>query len=381
MTLIARINIDGVPIYIGDLLLSSERKPDSEIHIPAAADINKFIPSSKGRFVAGLTPKLNILNRRLIIGWAGSPAQARSLMRDVRALEGGNQFNWPGVLELIGQLPEQERNEVSLVGTILTPDDPPKAGLHYDHFAFQAEKHLLSGGAIEIRCAGTGAKTLLDTLSQITRPIKWARSDDLENRFFTAEKVAMALQGTLIGHETISGQNLLEWWGGGIEVATLRGQRFEKVGNTLHTFWRVLPNDRSGNNLFLIMRFIKYDYHEDILVIQTFDGSINPHNCELKIDSHNYHLYTPMLKSRDDYDLRNFTLPNFNHNTLNCMVTFGDEYFCRVHHSGTGDSPFRLAADNHSLRISFRGDLLIDLERAIQQHTKKETKFVGFVNR
>ncbi len=213
MTLIARITIDGIPVYIGDLLLSSERKPDKEIHIPAATDINKFISSSKGRFIAGLTPKLNILSHRLIMGWAGSRMQARSLMKDIRALEGMSKFNWPGVLELVEQLPESDKNDVSLIGTILTSDVPPKTGLHFDHFNFRMEKHLLSGGEIEIRCAGTGTKDLLDAVPQVVHSVKWTASNSLKERLISAEKIAMALQGALIGYEVVSGQNLLEWWG------------------------------------------------------------------------------------------------------------------------------------------------------------------------
>ncbi len=169
--------------------------------------------------------------------------------------------------------------------------------------------------------------------------------------------------------------------GGGVEVATLRGKCFQKVGNTLHTFWRVVPNNKSANDLFLVTKFIKYDYYEDILVVQTYDGSIIPQNGGLIIDSHSYHFYTPMLKDRDEYDFKNFVLPGFNHKTLNCVVACGDEYFFHMHHSSTGDSPFKLAVENNVLRISFRGDLLNELTMAVQNRTKKETKFVGIVNR
>jgi len=44
MTLVARIMFKGAPIYIGDMLLSSEGASDKSVDIPAARDISAWLP-------------------------------------------------------------------------------------------------------------------------------------------------------------------------------------------------------------------------------------------------------------------------------------------------------------------------------------------------
>ena len=68
----------------------------------------------------------------------------------------------------------------------------------------------------------------------------------------------------------LTGQNLAEWWGGGIEIAVLREAKFVKLGNVLDTIWIVEYSDKA--RLWLRPIFLKYDYFHDVLVIQSLSG-------------------------------------------------------------------------------------------------------------
>jgi hypothetical protein len=90
MTMIARLRRNGVPLYLGDLLITREGGGFETIDIPTVADVNAKLPSGVARSVVGLAQKLNLISDRLVVAWAGNLLQARSLIREIaeRVAEG-----------------------------------------------------------------------------------------------------------------------------------------------------------------------------------------------------------------------------------------------------------------------------------------------------
>src|SRR5262249_5218892 len=131
MTMIARIIRDRVPIYLGDLLLSGEGNGNRDLDIPAIAKINARLPGGTSRSVIGLTQKLNLISDRLVVAWAGNVLQARLLIREISEAVAGGASTWQEVGHVLQQTPESDRNDVSLIGSILVPSQGPKLGLQH----------------------------------------------------------------------------------------------------------------------------------------------------------------------------------------------------------------------------------------------------------
>ena len=378
LTLIAQISFNGIPIYIGDLLLSADVKPSHVVDIPAGKDINARLPEGAHRAVHALRQKVNLISDRLIIAWAGSYLQALSLMSEMkRAIDNGDL-----TLETIRQIVESrdpgDRDDLQLVGTILTPDHLDKGRVHLQHFEYCID--CVSVGEVKIYAGGTGADDLLQIIPQgvAANPLPDCQPESPEH-YGWAFTQALGVSGALIGHETITGENILDWWGGGIEVASFVDGKFQKLTDVLHTIWRAIKIDSQRYEIRFVSKLIKYDYFEDALVAQTFSVAINRANQKAVIEDHSYRMYTPILKGRRDYDLSKFEPRDLRHTTLCCYVLLEPRdpslgNLVRVYYDASGDTPFRISRLADDLIFSFRGDLLNNLESDVSRATGLPTK-------
>ena len=81
MTLIASLVIEGYPVLLGDLLLST-KESDSDISkmrikIPSLGNIPV---SQDGYYISGLSQKLSLIGDRIALGWAGSRIVAKIII-------------------------------------------------------------------------------------------------------------------------------------------------------------------------------------------------------------------------------------------------------------------------------------------------------------
>jgi hypothetical protein len=162
----------------------------------------------------------------------------------------------------------------------------------------------------------------------------------------------------MFGYEATSGQNLLERWGGGFELATFVQQRFRKVGGILHAFWKAMKLQGSELVLELIPMFLKSDYWNDVLVLRVMELELqNGSAGSVKRDE--VHLVFPLLKGKENYDMRTFQVPDFSHTTLCCYVSPGaitpnpGEYVRTEHRVGGVDLlHIHSSAEGYKLGIS-----------------------------
>src|SRR5262249_29896123 len=152
--------------------------------------------------------------------------------------------------KVLEQLSEIDRNDVSLIGSILIPGQGRQIGLQ--HFQYRAEKRLV--GSTEIVAAGTGADDLMDLAPQIIPALP--KNGSAVESFAWAKQLGIALSGALVGHESMTGRNILDWWGGAIEIASIEQDRFQKASNILHTIWRVIKVENRRYEIRLVPKFL-----------------------------------------------------------------------------------------------------------------------------
>lgn len=356
MTLIARARFGSVPIYFGDLLLSKEGDNARPVNIPAADDINALLSASRSRSVSGICQKLNMISDRLIVAWAGNFVHARAAIREIADLERAGELCRGNIRVVLDRIPLSEKNDISLVGSVCSPESGSDRVL-IEHFNYRANKHTDTEQEIVISGSGEGAfmEILPQTISQEPPPI------DEHKRFFWAENIGLVMAAELIGHEITIGSNLLDWWGGGIEVATYENGKFVKHGNVLHTFWHQNLS-KSNDGIHLDPKFIKYDYFHDALVIQKFECDFTGEG-KVSVTAHDYRVYTPLLKSRHDYEFASFPWYDLGYQTLHCYVIVdGDQTgpwsFVKTFR---GSCPFEVALEDEGLRISFEDKFIREL--------------------
>ena len=294
MTLICRFTARQVPtVYLGDLLLTTEGKSTKPLHLPSWSDINSRLAVGAERYVSGLTQKLNILSERVIVAWAGSRIQAISMLRMIE--QAANQrAGFDEIGRLVGAVPKEDRDKLHLIGSVIEPS-PDQQAYEVKHFSALARKQCVEG--IEITADGTGVDFLFALAPQLLE-----RMSGQTDKYRIALGLSMGVSASLIGHETATGANLTEWWGGGIETAVLDNGNFTKIGNTLHTLWTATIRADGDIDFVLLPKFIKYDYLQDALVVRAIEIDLSgPTEGNARL-THGIHTFTPLLKDKNHYD-------------------------------------------------------------------------------
>lgn len=89
MTLIATFRESGIPVLIGDVLISRTGVEDEHINIPTRSDVEAVLPREWQRNVCALHPKLAMINPHLAIAWTGNLFAAKTFLSEVRKRFGG----------------------------------------------------------------------------------------------------------------------------------------------------------------------------------------------------------------------------------------------------------------------------------------------------
>lgn len=353
MTIIARSTFRGVPVFFGDVLLSSDLKSQHEVAIPATSNINAKLPDGVERNITGIAQKLNILSPRLIVCWAGSLVQGRAMLRDLSALDQkSKKLTTEMVFAAIDAVPERERDDLSIIGSICNADS--SGGVELLSFLYQANVGVC--GDAEYAVSGSGTAEffkLVEGLMPKMGPIPQSIDSGL---YEYAEQFSYSMLALCVGEEMLLGRNLLEWWGGAFEFAGLRNGRFEKLGgNTVFLFFKVIRAEGSASLRFTPV-FLKYDYIDQSLLIQKICAVGRP-DGQIAVASHDIHLCSPLLEASP----REISVPGFDCKTLCCItldVQNGEvEQGIRIFYDSDGCDLFSLEAQQSELVIKLKPDL------------------------
>ena len=340
MTVIARFEVRGIPMLVGDALLSAEPSVERSVSLPLIPGVNRHLPTTAARIVAGMTQKLNIVTDRLTIAWAGSYEQAVRTFSSIRPVAERANCSADDIQQVIEDIDPHHRNQLHLLGYLSTPEGN---GHRFQFLRLNVDRRY--GGPIgDLYIAGTGDVQFVNVLADVV---------DMQNPSATSETLPWAFGATLIGHlvrlEWTDASNILSWWGGAFEVATIRRGRFEKIGNILHLF---LTYEPSGN-LRLHPLLYKMDYWQDILTIRAIQ--IGEHG---RVTREDLHLIQPIFRRNDEYNFAEFRVPSLKCQTL-CAHVFiensrGDpNTFVHVKHQNDG------VTDVTILETDSKFDLLI----------------------
>jgi hypothetical protein len=372
MTLIARSEINGIPFYTADTLLSSAVEPDSmglvrgkhkTIAIPAATDINAFLTSDSKRTITGMVQKLNILSDRLIVAWAGSLVQARAMLRDLAALDKSSDVLTDELVrEVIEGVPEHERNDLVLIGSISRKD--PHGRILVSHFHYRAE--MVSEVGEEHVVAGTGRPEFMEFLSDMRPTLSERLKCVGSGQFESVERLGFLAFGHFVGQDIVRGNNLRDWWGGAFEVATFREGSFRKLTeSTVILFFQLTESERQLL-LEMIPILIKYDYVDDSLFIQQLRGEFSA-DTTLASMSYGLYLCTPLLGEVPPLTLVEDILLNFKHTTLCCFIIDKRrekmKQILRVFHDSDGIDKISATIDSCNIRIDIDAPIIEALLR------------------
>ena len=256
MTLIAQLAVDGVPMLIGDVLLSSESRTGLKVNLPLIGDINQILADRGFPFEVQFAQKINVFDGRVAVGWSGPWIQARRALQVIEAISSRKDLTESAIKDELSAIEPEKIDHLQPIGLILEGSNGPR--VRYSGFSLGAPyAHIHNFGRV---CgAGSGSSAFFELLQK----------GDWLQRDANVYQVAHGLLGALTNEEYRTGNTIANRWGGGFEALTFStySGRFEKVGNVLHTFWKI--KDGASDTLGLLPFLYKTTYWRDVLILRT----------------------------------------------------------------------------------------------------------------
>jgi hypothetical protein len=269
MTLVAAFAIEGVPVMLGDLLITDEPSGLPHQFLPTRPDLSNA--SAKERRRIGVRRKVLVLGDRLIIGFTGSVAAGSILFQELhrqfcKKTPSSDELSFALRLHNI-----QLSGIASVVGWLADPQ--PRC------FTWSAK-----AGAQLQWCThavlGSGAK-------HFSRSILSADHVGHSKNFTPAEFarfVAITKATRVLGDELGPAGTLKNAYGYCLEVATWSGETFEFEPSLTFSFFNALIGPGHSNRIQPVLVRI-YRHHDRFSIVQTAflgdtvgpDGSVGKH--------------------------------------------------------------------------------------------------------
>jgi len=236
MTLIAGLQFQGVPLLLGDFLITGSRTYSLK--------------------------KLHLISHNFVVAWTGHLIVAEAVLRDVYNEFKGVTVSRERLEQFLSNCTEWVEGDlgVHLVGWLI--DSEPHCFLwnsHYPQQLFYEEAHI----------DGSGAEVFQDmlksgTLFAVNRPVTSAVDD----------AIITLLTGVcqLMSDEVLDKNNQQKRFGYAYEILFFDGERFKYVDNILYRTLDIFYDiDKDGGKYFFYPLAYKYRSFDYFSVVQTFD--------------------------------------------------------------------------------------------------------------
>jgi hypothetical protein len=348
MTLIAAQVVNGIPIILGDLLITVDRGDShfNTISIPTVDNVNRYLEPHGSRRVVGISQKINLVARNVCVAWSGSKLQASMLIRHLY-----DQWNDKDVTEemfvrTLDKYPRENSGEIKVIAYLYDKNNrrfcskDNIGGVPYE-----------LGEIRQIQMEGSGMGDYLQVIEQISSGKMVGEATSLD------EVVARVLNliSTGLGAQIMEGVGLVDGWGGGFELAFIVGDSFEKLSDILFLFWKASINESGNQELIQFPRLIKQAYQNNRLLLHVADWK----DGEVKLTTYKA---DPLFGSNNAAPQP----PDFGYRLLVNVIQSMDSdgtasYYSRCNQFGSGDIPIRVEITNGKIKLDFRGSFMEEL--------------------
>jgi hypothetical protein len=257
MTLVAAVSLDTYPVVFGDLLISGPERPGSVPDIPLVGAVTSVFPVGSDWSILRLNQKVVLLGDNCVIAWAGNMVFARTVIAELQALASRAPLSMPILQTYLAELDPTMKDQVSFVGWV-------RDGELFHQFWYRADiaQSPMFG---RISAGGSAATDFAMLASQISGG-SWNVPGRALAGLERAISSMLSATSLLLQAELSSENNLLQYFGGGYEIATFMGDKFAKVGDIAFVFW--MANLTDGQVALSGPWFVlKQDYADDVLLL------------------------------------------------------------------------------------------------------------------
>lgn len=359
MTAIVAFFANELPIVIGDILLSGPER-STDVNIPTIGDTSLVFPAGSGYAITGIAQKVAVLSPDLVVAWAGHAVAARTVISELRQRILSRKLTQHELDRFLNEdVPKTLAGlSLSLVGFLR--DQGQTTMFRYNAYRFEVPR------LGEMYCAGSGTSALASQLEQWPAAPEMMKGDLLAGTSEIA--FALGLTGTLMQSELATATSLMNFYGGGYEVATMMEDGFAKMNDLTFVFWRVVCNAQ-GVTFYPPILYLKVCYELNRLILRSRrpepDGTTGRHR--LTDTLHEVSAIFEPFTSRMDLSEGVPTM----HSRFLCSYMFVEhggapEVLCRVDYDPGGSPLFEFCESPSEPTAKFRKDFLDAMFQSIR---------------
>lgn len=275
MTLIGTFQLEGVPVVVGDTMLSTDtvRKVDLTC-IPSVSPVKPGPPRIVTANYLGLAQKIAIPHPHVVVAWAGMLLEAEVFMSRLQPALHGNGDATKRLKSFLDRYPKEDMKNLSLIVVW-------KSGGRFEYFYSDDNVHYeLNDSYTHIAAAGSGRQTFYEHLHMRTESglalmmnmqKRGRRLDILRGETAAALGLEFFALAYIRQHYGMVGFD--ERWGGAFEVAVFDRDRFKKIDNIqLNSFVRRMRGgvwERADSSVDLWQ-----GYAENLLFVKDTAGTL-----------------------------------------------------------------------------------------------------------
>ena len=366
MTLISAYNIGMSPVVIGDLLLSGPEQLEKEVEIPVIGDVRRIFPKGSGWSIVGLRQKVNLVADNCVVAWAGSMLAATIVINELRALASVTDPTFEQLAEYFNNIdPGLVQLGVSLVGWV-------KEENGFRRFYFDATT-TNAGLFGEMSVAGSGTESFLKLIEGM--PLTVPAADRKINSLEEAISVSLMSTGIMLQSEFHTKETLLNFFGGGYEIATFLKDKFSKIGDITFVCW-IAEFHNDSVRLSLPVLALKQKYVGDILFIRSARFDHSKSDIDMPLVEESYNVVSPLYRVVTAGEVEHIPLPDMNSTfTCHCILVQSDgplQVLVRIEYRSSGVPTSILFKDSKELIFSVEQKFIEGLARSV--HNRYKTK-------
>jgi len=309
VTVIATFGIDNLPVLIGDLLISRETGSATSVGLPTIGHYNSGETANNDGKPVGLSQKVNIINDKLAIAWAGSQIHAKYVLKEIKRIVGTTSVDYDRIKRILESLPREVFKDLSICG--IFANNGECGAFHFNAVEMYTEN------VGDIYAAGSGLHHIYEVLEM---PMEYKFIEPSENPMALPIGKAIAICNLLLGAEIRSRTTLNNLYGGAFEIAITDGHTVKKIGDILHIFMNAEIGNGTEISGSFYSRMIKQTYiGRDLLMRSTQTSTDEKGNTNL--DEQDMHIVMPVYKNGRTSKYSINDLPDMN-STILCINLF-----------------------------------------------------------
>jgi hypothetical protein len=234
--------------------------PGVTASIPTVDDLSAAFPPGAPFVPRALCQKIAVVSDNLIVGWAGGYGTASTVINELRRLDVAQRFTNHSLQRHLDSLDPSVWEEIGLVGFIREPDSRI-AQFGRSYYSLSTE---LFG---KVGLLGSG----LDDFEKFLLATRQLPEADNITMNALQRSIGFGLQmsGSLLRIEVENPASLLQFYGGGYEIAISELGKFKKLDDVTYVFWWVETDGYKVRGNLVPSRAFRYSYRDDLLRIRS----------------------------------------------------------------------------------------------------------------